>query len=70
MKLDGFQVELENLPKSFQKDLLEYYQYLLHKYQIKRKQKPKQKGFFKSVNKYKYSLPKDFKFDRKTANER
>lgn len=70
MKLYGFQVELENLPKSLQKDLLEYYQYLLHKYQIKGKQKPKQQNFFKSVDKYKYALPKDFKFDRNLAHER
>lgn len=70
MKADKFQINLDNLPKSLQEELHDFYQHLLSKYRREKLKKSKQKDFFDLVKKHKFSLPKDYQFDRNLANER
>lgn len=70
MNIDRFQINLELLPAALQQELLDYYNYLLFRYRRKNDKKHKKKDFLNSVNKNKFSLPKNYQFDRDIANER
>ena len=70
MKADRFQINLDQLPKYLQQELLDYYNYLLQKYQSKNKKNTQRKDFFNSIRKNKFSLPDNYRFNRDLANER
>lgn len=70
MKADRFQLDLRLLPRALQQELVDYYNYLLSKHRQKTDGKPKREKFFISVDQHRYSLPKNYQFDRDAANKR
>jgi hypothetical protein len=72
---NGYQINnsflnLELLPPLVQQELIDYYTFLLSKYEVKTESDAKKEKFFKSVERHRFKLPDDYKFDRDLANER
>ncbi|MBU1180941.1 MAG: hypothetical protein KKF00_01995 [Proteobacteria bacterium] len=75
-------IQIDKLPDGAKKELVEFYDYLLHKYSAKtdaRKAtsvkkipglKTAQKAFFKKIESFSFNLPKDYQFDRDSLYER
>jgi len=70
MKVDEYQINIDLLPKALQQELIEYYKYLLFKHRKRTAKQSREKDFFSSVNKHKFTLPENYHFDRNIANER
>ena len=70
LNFDSFNINLELLPKNVQQELIDYYLFLINKYEPQRKKNTKKEIFLASVAKHKFSLPANYKFDREAANER
>jgi hypothetical protein len=68
--LDKHFINLELLPPLVQQELIDYYLFLVNKYITNNEKNTKKEEFFQSVNLHRYTLPKDYKFDRDLANER
>ncbi|MCF8370014.1 MAG: DUF2281 domain-containing protein [Bacteroidales bacterium] len=63
-------LDLAELPKHVQIELIDYYDFLIEKYASERKKKGRKEHFFDLVSQHKFSLPTNYKFDREAANER
>ncbi len=59
-------LDLDVLPDDAKRELIDFYEYLKEKYG----KKGKKERFFDFVEKHKFKLPKDYKFDREEAHER
>ena len=61
---------LSRLPNEAKEEILEFLQYVIYKYEQKPSDENKKKSFIEKIEKHRYSLPSDYKFDRDSVNER
>jgi hypothetical protein len=68
-----YDIELDVLPETAKKELLDFYEYLVVKYSKKRKDvtlASKKKAFFSSIKEHQFRLPAGYKFNRDEIHER
>ena len=74
-------IDIDVLPEEIKKAFLDYYEYLVHKYAMKKKVagkeepradevKKRKKLFFKSVAMHSFKLPGEYSFNREELHER
>ena len=75
-------IEIDLLPDGAKKEMVDFYEYLLHKYSAKMDMdkasamkkipgvRSAQKSFFKKIEEFSFDLPKDYHFDRDSLYDR
>jgi predicted ATP-grasp superfamily ATP-dependent carboligase len=63
------EIDLLILPEEARRELLDFYEFLLKKYVI-RKKDVKKGAFFSMVEKYSFTLPSTYKFNREELYEK
>ena len=63
------EIDLLRLPEEARKELIDFYEFLLKKYDIRKKNIKKEK-FFSVLEKYSFNLPSTYKFNREELYER
>lgn len=75
------EIDIDVLPEEIKRAFIDYYEYLVHKYAVKKKStgkeenhaeemKKKKKLFFKSIALHAFKLPGDYSFNREELHER
>ncbi|MBS4033317.1 MAG: hypothetical protein KGZ85_02525 [Ignavibacterium sp.] len=75
------EIDIDLLPEDIKRSFIDYYEYLVHKYAVKKKctgkeeryseeMKKKKKLFFKSIATHTFNLPEGYKFNREELHER
>ena len=69
--IENPKVFFSQLPEKAQAEISEFLQFVIYKYNIKiANWDNKKNDFLSKIEKHKYSLPKDYKFNRDEVNER
>jgi len=71
-------IQIDNLPEAAQRELLDFYEYLVDKYQEPVPERKKKSGrlaadkarFFEHVHSLSFRLPKEYHFNRDALHER
>jgi len=63
-------LNLDILPEQARLEVIDFYYFLVNKYVTEKPMDNNKKKLFENINKHRFTLPTDYKFDRDEANER